>query len=81
MKLDAYFVVAFIIVYGLVDVHYEMPEFPLTIAVIPVICIQIAMTIVFTKRENKMGAIAAIVRYTLQRSSSFHCRLTIQCRY
>lgn len=64
IKLEAYFIVAFIIVYGFVDVHYELPEFPLTIAIIPLLGIQIALTTEFTKRENKMGATAAIVRYT-----------------
>ncbi|KAF1923345.1 uncharacterized protein M421DRAFT_75520 [Didymella exigua CBS 183.55] len=61
MKLDVYFVIAFIIIYGLVDVHYAIPEFPLTMAIIPVLWIQVAMTIVFTKRENKIGAAAALV--------------------
>lgn len=64
MKLDVYFVIAFIVIYGLVDVHYEMPEFPLTIAVIPVLWIQLAMTIYSTKRENKIGATAALVSYS-----------------
>ena len=61
LKLEIYFLIAFIVVYGLVDVHYELPEFPLTIAVIPLLCIQVVMTIYFTKRENKLGALAAIV--------------------
>ncbi|KAJ4983389.1 hypothetical protein SVAN01_11124 [Stagonosporopsis vannaccii] len=61
MKLDFYFIIAFILIYGLVDVHYEIPEFPLTMAIIPMLMIQLGMTIYFTKRENKMGAIAAIV--------------------
>lgn len=61
MKLDVYFAIAFIVVYGLVDVHYEIPEFALTIAIIPVLWAQLAMTIYFTKRENKMGATAALV--------------------
>jgi hypothetical protein len=61
IKLDLYFVIAFIIVSGLVDVHYEIPEFPLTIAIIPLLWIQLAMTVIFTKRENRLGAVAALV--------------------
>jgi hypothetical protein len=61
IKLDLYFVIAFIIVYGLVDVHYEIPEFPLTIAIIPLLWIQLAMTVTFTKRENRLGAVAALI--------------------
>ncbi len=61
MKLDFYFAVAFILTYGLVDVHYEIPEFPMLIAMIPLLLIQMGMTIYCTKRENKIGAISAIV--------------------
>ncbi|OSS43579.1 hypothetical protein B5807_11775 [Epicoccum nigrum] len=61
MKLEAYFVIAFIVVYGLIDVHYELPEFPLTIAIIPLLFVQMGMTIHFIKHENKFGAFAAIV--------------------
>ncbi|KAF9698737.1 hypothetical protein EKO04_003296 [Ascochyta lentis] len=61
IKLEVYFLIAFVVVYGLVDVHFEIPEFPLTIAIIPLLWIQVAMTIYFTKREHNLGAIAAIV--------------------
>lgn len=64
MKLEVYFVIAFIVVYGLVDVHYELPEFPLTIAVIPLLFVQLGMTIHFIKQENRLGALAAIVRFS-----------------
>jgi uncharacterized RDD family membrane protein YckC len=73
IKLEGYFLVAFVIMYGMIDVHYEIPEFPLTIAIIPLLWIQVAMTIYFTKRENKFGAIMAIVSYfvkTLSTTSS-----------
>lgn len=57
-----YFLIGFLILYGLVDVHYVQPEFGLTIAIIPVMMIQATCTIIFTKSENMIGAIAAIVR-------------------
>lgn len=63
MKLDLYFIIAFIVVYGLINVHYEIPEFPLTMAIIPLLIIQLGMTIYFTKREKALGATAAIVCY------------------
>lgn len=62
LRIETYFLVGFVIVYGLIDVHYEQPEFSLTFAITPVLLIQVAMTIVFTKSENMIGAIAAIVR-------------------
>ena len=77
MKLEAYFVIAFIVVYGLIDVHYELPEFPLTIAIIPLLFIQMGMTIYFIKHENKLGALAAIVspsRYQFIHSSKLTLR-------
>ncbi|KAH6620548.1 hypothetical protein C7974DRAFT_235957 [Boeremia exigua] len=61
MKLDIYFIIAFIIVYGTINVHWQIPEFPLTVAIIPLLIVQIGMTTHFTKRENRLGAIAAIV--------------------
>jgi hypothetical protein len=62
IKLEVYFLIAFVVIYGLVDVHYEIPEFPLTIAIIPLLWVQVAMTIISTKRESKLGAVMAIVR-------------------
>jgi hypothetical protein len=61
MKLEAYFVIAFVVVYGLIDVHYELPEFPLTIAVIPLLFVQLGMTVYFIEHENKLGALTVIV--------------------
>lgn len=59
--MEMYFLIGFIILYGLVNVHYTQPEFGLTIAIIPVMIIQVACTIISTKYENMLGAIGAIV--------------------
>ncbi|KAH7090371.1 hypothetical protein FB567DRAFT_626361 [Paraphoma chrysanthemicola] len=61
VRIEVYFVIGFVLLYGLVDVHYEQPEFALTIAIIPALVIQVALTIIFTKSENVFGAVVAIV--------------------
>ncbi|KAF1940225.1 hypothetical protein EJ02DRAFT_406854 [Clathrospora elynae] len=61
LRIEVYFFVGFVIIYGLIDVHYVQPEFTLTMALIPALVIQIAMTIIFTKSENILGAVGAIV--------------------
>lgn len=65
MKVELYFLSAFVISYGFIDVHYEVPEFQLTIAVIPAVMLQIFLTVYFTKREIIWGAIAAVVSQIL----------------
>lgn len=64
MKLEVFFTIAFIVTYGLVDVHFAIPEFPLTMAIIPMLFIQLFMTIYFIQHENRSGALAAIVCFT-----------------
>lgn len=61
MKLEVFFTIAFIVTYGLIDVHFAIPEFPLTIAIIPLLFIQLFMTIYFIQHESRSGALAAIV--------------------
>jgi hypothetical protein len=58
---EPYFLIAFVVLYGLINVHYVQPEFGITMALIPALGIQVAMTIVFTRSENVLGALAAIV--------------------
>lgn len=61
MKLSFYFVVSFVIIYGFVNVHYEQPEFALTMAIIPVAMLQIILSAFFTRRENRFGMTVTIV--------------------
>lgn len=81
MKLEFYFITAFIIVYNLVDVHFAFPEFQLTFAIIPLLLIQIGMTIYFTKRENKLGALAALVSFFIASDIVDIFKLTRLCRH
>jgi hypothetical protein len=69
LKLEVYFFVAFCLVYGFIDVHYEIPEFPITMALIPTLLILLTLTILSIKHENMAGAIIVMVRHTL---SSHH---------
>jgi hypothetical protein len=64
VRIEPYFLIAFVVTYGLINVHFAEPEFGLTMALPPALLIQVAMTIVFTKCENSIGAIAAIVSST-----------------
>ncbi|KAF4300859.1 hypothetical protein GTA08_BOTSDO10826 [Botryosphaeria dothidea] len=63
MKLSFYFVVSFVIIYGFVNVHYEQPEFALTMAIIPVAMLQIILSAFFTRRENGFGMTVTILVY------------------
>jgi hypothetical protein len=61
IRIEAYFLIAFVVLYGIVNVHYAQPEFGLTMALIPALAIQVLMTVAFTRSENVLGALAAIV--------------------
>jgi hypothetical protein len=61
LRVEPYFLIAFVITYGLVNVHFHQPEFGLTMALIPALAILVFMTIMFTRSENSLGAIVAIV--------------------
>ncbi|KAH4353979.1 hypothetical protein HBH98_013200 [Parastagonospora nodorum] len=61
IRIEPYFLISFVITYGLVNVHFVQPEFGLTMALIPALAIQVALTIYFTRTENYIGAIIAIL--------------------
>jgi hypothetical protein len=54
IRIEPYFFIAFVITYGIVNVHFVEPEFALTMALIP--------AIYFTRKENTFGAVIAVVR-------------------
>jgi uncharacterized membrane protein YGL010W len=66
VRIEPYFFIAFVVTYGLINVHFAQPEFGLTMGLVPALLVQVAMTIFFTRSENAVGAIVAIV------SSSSH---------
>lgn len=51
-KLNFYFIVGFIIQYNLVDVHFEEPEYTLTMTLIPVAFIVMVLGIYFVRHER-----------------------------
>jgi hypothetical protein len=61
LKLEVYFFVAFCLVYGFIDVHYAIPEFPITMALIPTLLILMVLTILSIKHENMVGAAVVMV--------------------
>lgn len=61
IKVELYFFYAFLALYGLVEVHFAVPEFPLLVCLLPLAMLQVALGIYFTKTENLLGATAAIV--------------------
>ncbi|KAB2574088.1 hypothetical protein BFW01_g1419 [Lasiodiplodia theobromae] len=63
MKLSFYFLVSFVIIYGFVDVHYEQPEFALTMAIIPVAMLQILLSAFAARHENRFFMLISILVY------------------
>ncbi|PVI05328.1 hypothetical protein DM02DRAFT_639317 [Periconia macrospinosa] len=61
IKIEIYFFLAFVALYGVVRVHFTVPEFPLLVCLVPLELLQVALAIYFTKTENVLGAIVAIV--------------------
>jgi hypothetical protein len=61
IKVELYFFYAFLILYGLVEVHFAVPEFPLLVCLLPFALLQVALGIYFTKTENTLGAFVIIV--------------------
>ena len=62
VRIQPYFLIAFCITYGLINVHFVQPEFSLTMAIIPASAIVVLMTVIFVRSENTFGAVAVIVR-------------------
>ncbi|OAL46339.1 hypothetical protein IQ07DRAFT_146909 [Pyrenochaeta sp. DS3sAY3a] len=55
LKFSPFFLVAFIVTYDLIDVHYEEPEFSLTMAIIPVALIHVGLAVYVVRRESTVG--------------------------
>jgi hypothetical protein len=61
IKLDFYFIAVFVVQYGLIDVHFEEPEFALTMALLPASFLMMALAFWCVLRERKIGMIMVIV--------------------
>ncbi|EMD92149.1 hypothetical protein COCC4DRAFT_131127 [Bipolaris maydis ATCC 48331] len=55
LKYTPYFVFAFLLIYGLIDVHYVEPEFSLTMAIIPATLLHLALAVYFVRHEILIG--------------------------
>ncbi|KAF4980282.1 hypothetical protein FDECE_17911 [Fusarium decemcellulare] len=60
LKVEVLFVILFVLIYGLIQVHYQQPEFGLTMAIIPTSLIHGGLATHFMRSENKKG-VALIV--------------------
>ncbi|OQE13568.1 hypothetical protein PENFLA_c046G09756 [Penicillium flavigenum] len=61
VKLGAFFIVCFILQYGLIDVHFIEPEFGLTMSIPPALTVVIVLGVYFIRREHKPLMILAVV--------------------
>lgn len=62
IKLDFFFLIGFIVQYNLIDVHFEEPEYSLTMAIIPAAFIVMILGIYFVQHEIILGIVPVIVR-------------------
>ncbi|RSM19565.1 hypothetical protein CDV31_001452 [Fusarium ambrosium] len=60
LKISLLFVVLFVVVYGFVNVHYEEPEFGLTMSILPIVVIHAGVAAYCVTNEHKMGMFAVI---------------------
>lgn len=61
MKLDFFFLVGFIIQYDLVNVHFQEPEYSLTMALIPVSLLVMALGVYCVRCEYRFATIFTAV--------------------
>ena len=62
LKFTTFFLFAFILVYGLVNVHFMEPEFSLTMGIMPVALIHIALAVYFVRHESRVGMAIVLVK-------------------
>ncbi|KAJ5110099.1 hypothetical protein N7532_002744 [Penicillium argentinense] len=60
-KINFFFSVGFIIQYNYIDVHWEEPEYSLTVALIPILILVMIFGIWFVRKEWKWAMIGIIV--------------------
>ncbi|KAJ4357705.1 uncharacterized protein N0V89_002281 [Didymosphaeria variabile] len=66
LKFTPFFIIAFILLYDLVDVHYEEPEFSLTMAIIPAALIHVGLAIYFVRIETGVGMIFVLLGHAAE---------------
>ncbi|UPK95536.1 hypothetical protein LCI18_006471 [Fusarium solani-melongenae] len=60
LKISLLFVILFVVVYGFLNVHYEEPEFGLTMAILPIAVIQAGLAAYCVTNEHKKGMFVVI---------------------
>ncbi|OJD34179.1 uncharacterized protein BKCO1_2500084 [Diplodia corticola] len=63
MKLGVYFFIAFLVLYGVINVHYQMPEFAIVMALIPAALLQISLAVWCTRSEIRTGMAVVILLF------------------
>jgi hypothetical protein len=61
IKVDFFFIAVFVIQYGLIDVHFDEPEFALTMALLPASFLLMILAVWVVRREWKIAMIIVIV--------------------
>lgn len=61
LKFTPFFIVAFIIIYDLIDVHFVEPEFSLTMAIIPAALIHVGLAVWLVRIESYIGMLLILV--------------------
>ncbi|EOD47436.1 hypothetical protein UCRNP2_5823 [Neofusicoccum parvum UCRNP2] len=63
MKLGVYFFIAFLVLYGVINVHYAMPEFGIVMALIPAALLQISLAVWCVRKEIYVGMAFVIILF------------------
>ena len=65
LKISLFFVILFVVVYGFLNVHYEEPEFGLTMVILPIAVIHAGLAAYCVTNEHKKGMFVVIVSISL----------------
>jgi hypothetical protein len=61
VKLAAFFIICFVLQYGLLDVHFREPEFGVTLSVIPALAFVMVSGVYFIRKEHRALMVFVIV--------------------
>ena len=63
LKCEPFFIIGFATSYGFVNVHYEVPEFPITMCLVPLMFLVSALALYAIEHERvKLACIAIVSR-------------------
>lgn len=61
LKFTPFFIICFILLYDLINVHYMEPEFSLTVSIIPAALIHVGLAVWFVRIETYIGMLLVLV--------------------